>query len=439
MWFSKNSKKIGIFQVFRNIAWLIFDKTFLAITNALILFVVANYYGAEEYGTLQYATNIVLILEVMFVLVDGRVTKKKYASFDKGSVSVNTIYARLIFSLIVLTIGIIIAFSSKQEECKCILIILLIDSLVKNMKIGMENRFEYDLLSRNVVLTSNIGLLIGTVLQIGAMIYEKSIVVIALIQLLSSICGSIILSVQFVRKYHHEIKCNIDLTLIKEIVIESIPLTLAAGAATIYSKCDSLMIGKMLSIKYVGIYSLAAKFVSLIQLFIVPVQTTVYIKMIEWRESGKKYEDYYLMISSLFTWGAIVIIIVSDLLIPLILSVFKPEYLPALGVFYILSVGTIFMYNAILRSCHFTLNGCGGILLKVQLITVIINVVLNYLFINSWGMNGAALATVISQFISLLLSNIFIKEAHFVFSMQIMAFNPLNLKKTIKKLRKLFE
>ena len=65
--------------------------------------------------------------------------------------------------------------------------------------------------------------------------------------------------------------------------------------------------------------------------------------------------------------------------------------------------------------------------MQTQIITVIINILLNYSFISVWGMNGAAIATAVSQFISLIVSNIFYKDARFVFKAQWKALNPIHI------------
>ena len=72
--------------VIQNISWLLFDKLILILSNLIIIFVVANYYGAEKYGIFQYATNIVLMLEVIVQLIDGRIVKKKYTNLNQNDV-----------------------------------------------------------------------------------------------------------------------------------------------------------------------------------------------------------------------------------------------------------------------------------------------------------------------------------------------------------------
>jgi O-antigen/teichoic acid export membrane protein len=412
--------------VIQNISWLLFDKLILILSNLIIIFVVANYYGAEKYGIFQYATNIVLMLEVIVQLIDGRIVKKKYTNLNQNDVVFNVSFGKLILSSIALIFGIILLFLFKNSEktFKIILFVLLFDSIIKSFRFGMENRFDYLLLSKRTVIACDLGLAVGTILQIIVVGLNLNITYIAYIQVLSSLIGLIILFLQYCFNFQIDWKkLKVDIFFIKEIIIESIPLAIAAAAATIYTKCDSVMLGSLLSTKEVGIYSISSKLISMLQLFLVPIQTTLFVKLLEWYKQGANvYKRNYVKVTTTITWFAIMGTICSFVILPFIMRFLKQEYFLAIKPYKILSIGTIFAYNAILRSSHLTLTGNGKILLYVQIITLVINVILNYFFIRLWGMNGAAIATTISQGISLFVSNIFFDDTKFIFKCQYEAF-----------------
>ncbi len=412
--------------VIQNISWLLFDKLILILSNLIIIFVVANYYGAEKYGIFQYATNIVLMLEVIVQLIDGRIVKKKYTNLNQNDVVFNVSFGKLILSIIALIFGIILLFLFKNSEktFKIILFVLLFDSIIKSFRFGMENRFDYLLLSKRTVIACDLGLAVGTILQIIVVGLNLNITYIAYIQVLSSLIGLIILFLQYCFNFQIDWKkLKVDIFFIKEIIIESIPLAIAAAAATIYTKCDSVMLGSLLSTKEVGIYSISSKLISMLQLFLVPIQTTLFVKLLEWYKQGANvYKRNYVKVTTTITWFAIMGTICSFVILPFIMRFLKQEYFLAIKPYKILSIGTIFAYNAILRSSHLTLTGNGKILLYVQIITLVINVILNYFFIRLWGMNGAAIATTISQGISLFVSNIFFDDTKFIFKCQYEAF-----------------
>ena len=427
-------KNNSIKSVINNIGWLIFDKLLILLMNIIIIFIVANFYGPKKYGVYQYATNIVLILEVIVQLVDGRVVKKKYSNGNYNEVVFSVTIAKVLLSSIALFSGVLIVLlSSKEIEFSYLLIVLLFDSIIRNIRFGLENRFEYILQSKKIVIASNIGLMVGTLLQLMAVYMQASIILLAVIQMCSTLISYIILLIQYKNTFGEVPVCHnkYNKILIKEIIKESTPLAIATAAATIYTRCDSVMLGMLLTTKEVGIYSISSKFISTIQMLVVPIQTTIFVKMLEWKDKPRLYEDNYIKITSIATWLSIIGVAMSFVVLPFIFKFLKPDYLPALESYKILSLGSILTYNAILRSSHFTIIGRGDILMKTQIITVVVNVLLNYFLIRNLGMNGAAIATVIAQIISLLISNLFFKDAKFVFKVQLLGFNPRNIIKLI--------
>lgn len=420
-WKNKDAK-----AVVSNIGWLLFDKIALLISNAVIVFVVANYYGASEYGIFQYANSIVLLLAIIVQLIDARVTKKKYTTNKYDYVVFNATIAKCLLSLFVLLVGgIIILIGDKQYPFSQIFLVLLIDNIVKNIKFGMENRFEYLLRSKNVIVASDISLLIGTVLQIVAVRLQQPIIVISIIQLIASVIGLVILRIQYCISF--KIIRNdqkVSLHFIQSIILESLPLSIAAAASVIYTKCDAVMLGRMMSSKEVGIYSISSNLIRAVQLLIIPIQTTIYVKMLEWKSNDDQYNRKYLQITSFVTWISIIGILFSFLVLPIVFGFLKEEYLPAMSSYYILSIGSLAAYNAILRSSHVTIISAGKCLMGIQWIAVVLNLILNYFLIDAMGMNGAAVATATSQVASLMLLNILYPETRYCFLMQLKAFNP---------------
>ena len=177
-------KNNSIKSVLNNIGWLIFDKLLILLMNIIIIFIVANFYGPKKYGVYQYATNIVLILEVIVQLVDGRVVKKKYSNGNYNEVVFSVTIAKVLLSSIALFSGVLIVLlSSKEIEFSYLLIVLLFDSIIRNIRFGLENRFEYILQSKKIVIASNIGLMVGTLLQLMAVYMQASIILLAVIQM----------------------------------------------------------------------------------------------------------------------------------------------------------------------------------------------------------------------------------------------------------------
>ena len=140
----------------------------------------------------------------------------------------------------------------------------------------------------------------------------------------------------------------------------------------------------------------------------------------------KQYEQRYIQITAIMTWIYVVGVLLSFVILPYAFRFLKPEYKEAYPIYQMYVIGTFFMYNAGLRAGHYTLINRGNLLMYSQIISVVVNVILNYVLIRLIGVFGAAIATGVTQGVSLLLSNLFFgKIGKEVFVWQMKGLNPL--------------
>lgn len=93
-------------KIVYNVLWMIFDKVFMLIMNLLVTVQVANHFGAMEYGSYQYAVNVVAIFEILVTFVDSRVVKSKYYHYSANTVVFAATISRILFSIISGIIGV---------------------------------------------------------------------------------------------------------------------------------------------------------------------------------------------------------------------------------------------------------------------------------------------------------------------------------------------
>ena len=116
----------------------------------------------------------------------------------------------------------------------------------------------------------------------------------------------------------------------------------------------------------------------------------------------------------------------SILILPKVFPyVFEEEYSAAIPAFNWLLISLLFLYNSVLRTGHFTITGNTKVLMYTQIAGALINILANFIMIPLVGINGAAIATAITTFLSVFLLNIFSKDGRELFLWQLQAFNPM--------------
>ena len=422
-------------RILANTGWMLFDKVFILILNLVVTIRIANYYGTLGYGTYQYAVSVVALFEVLVTFVDARVVKKRYTTENPEELVWNATITRLLFSVLSLIGGVVyLLFCGEKGDYHAIFFILLVNAILINLRFGMQNRYEYLLKSKKVIVASNIALTIGGVLQLVAVSLRLSILTIAVITAFSSLLSLTIVYIQYRKEFGRLIQGRFKKELVFGLVRESLPLAIAASCAIIYSRCDSIMIGNMLSKEEVGVYAIAVKLILVVQIGITPIRESVYPKLIElYGTDRKQYEDRYVQITSILTWVYIVGVSASFVVLPFAFRYLKPEYAEAFPIYQVYVIGSFFMYNAGLRAGHYTLINRGNVLMYSQIISVILNVVLNYVLIKYIGVFGAAIATGITQGVSLFASNLlFGKTGIEVFKWQLKGLNPMYIFKNAR-------
>ncbi len=422
-------------KVISNILWMIFDKAFILIINLLVSVKIANYYGSTEYGFYQYVISIVMIMETVLTFVDGRVVKKRYTYIDPDELVYSATIGRIVLAIVTMIIGVTYMIFSKNNFCfNIMMIILLINTILSSLGFGIVNRFEYTLKSKKNVLASNISLIISSLLQLLAIMNDLPVLSLAVISLFSTLTYLIVIIVQYKKEFHNRKKISINKLLMKDIMKESIPLAIAASCATVYAKSDSIMLGTLMTTAEVGIYAVSTKLVSIVQIVLTPIRESVYPSLVRlYVEDKSEYKKKYIRITSILTWICIIGIIFSFWVLPWAFQFLNEEYCAAYSVYKVQVIGAFFMYNAALRAGHLTLIGRGRILVYAQVFSMVLNVILNYFCITYMGIVGAAVATAVTQGLSLFVSNLFFgKEGREIFIWQLVAFNPLRIFKKIK-------
>ena len=192
------------------------------------------------------------------------------------------------------------------------------------------------------------------------------------------------------------------LNILKKIIL----FPLMAFAIIVAMRLDILMISNILGERESGIYSSASRLVIIILLFGTHFFQFIYPNLNRLMISNKGIKSIYHNLVLFSFYAGILFLIFSVFFSKIYLNLFGIEYLKALDSFKILSL-TIFpalLFNLWIHK-QYILSNYSKILL-FQIGTIVLNILLNYYFINIFGMKGAALASLIAPIISFLIINI---------------------------------
>jgi len=212
---------------------------------------------------------------------------------------------------------------------------------------------------------------------------------------------ALVFDVWRIRLFGFEI--SLDLKLGRELVRFSLPLLLTGILGFVMTWADTLMLGYYKSSEVVGIYNAASPLAKLIQVFLnsagflyVPLATQFYAQ----EKIAEMKEIYQVLTKWIF---ALTIPIFSFMLLfpeSVIMFSFGAKYTSASLALQILALGFMFDILIGLNGISLVIIGETKFDLFSNIISMTINLILNFLLIPNYGMFGAAFATTVSYIIS---------------------------------------
>ena len=417
-------------RIFKNIVWLVFDKFLILILEFFVGVKIANYYGKGIYGEYSYALAIVAFSPIILEIMNPRVIKEFYDEEFNKTVSVVTTFRNMLaIGIFLLTIFTYPIFK-ENILFYFMLMLLTFDNVLLTMTMGIENYFEYKLLSKNIVISNNIVKVISYILQYVGIVLSYPILIIPIIRVFGSFLRVLILKRFYYKIFKEKVKFLLDKKLVEKIVKDSYYLWISLIAFIIYTQVDKIMIGEILGVAEVGIYSIAIQLSSALAILIGPFQNSIYPKMMDlYRKDYNTYKALYLKVNTVFTQIYLFISILSIIVVKYLFPyIYAKEYTPAILCYGILTISIFFKANGALQTGHMTLKRITKKSFYKTLFGLVLNIILNLTLIPKYGIYGAAIATSITQVFTIFIVDYFIKEYREQFFIQLKSFNPLNMK-----------
>ena len=224
-----------------------------------------------------------------------------------------------------------------------------------------------------------------------------------------------------------------DYALFKMLFLQSWPLLLGAILTALYARFDQFLIKYFLSMSDIGIYGTA---IILTQIwYVVPslIIPILYPKIAEKKKEGD-YDNYFKIITLLY--GALNYIALGVIALMyifgdyIILELYGKDYADSVYILKILIWNLIILFQSHLTTSMMIIEGRERYLFNTKLVSVIVNIVLNVIFLATYGIVFAAYSLLISSFISWIVLALFDSKMRMLLKLNIQSYTlPFNLKK----------
>lgn len=400
-------------RLIKNASWIIICKIIQCILGFFVSLMSARYLGPSNYGLINYAQSLVVfvtpVMQLGFsnILVQEIVNKPD----DEGLTLGTTIFFSFCSSILCSICVVIFAFVANKGDMVTVIVCTLFSlSLIAQAFELVVYWYQAKLLSKYHAIVGLIAYTVVSIYKIVLLATGKNVYWFAVSYAIDYAIVAASLIILYRRKGGK--RFQISKKLAKTLFRRSSPYVLSSMMVAIFTQTDKVMLNQMLDSSATGFYSAAVVLGSLTSFVYQAVVDSFRPKLFEdlKNEGHDKFNRGIIDLYSLIIYTSLVqAVLMSVLAYPIVLLTYGKQYLLAVNTLRIVAWFTTFSCLGIVRNIWILANEKQAYLTPINMSGAIANVVLNALLIPIWGINGAAIASLVTQFFTNVVTGIIIK------------------------------
>ena len=387
----------------KNVSWIFLGNVAHAVLSFLLNIVVARILNLNDNGMLTYATSwIAFFTSVGTLGFHGIISREFSKNEDRGNEYLwSCITARVLFSLIAIASLQIIARVSSPNEPE-LHIIILCQSM--QLLFGSFDMFIYWYRYKNQANITAVYRLIAFGISAAWRLFSIAVLkslplyVLGIVAETALFVGFLII---FYRK-HYTHKLSVSKTTILMMLRTSYPFIFSAILSTIYGQADKIMLKSMIDNSAVALYNAS----TIVAGLVVIIPTTLIEGFRPDIMDAKLHDEalyqrrlrqlYAIIFWACIAYGLFITVFAKQI----ILLLYGQKYLGAVSSLSLVVWYTSFSYFGAINNVYMIAEDKIKWVQVTTLIGAIGNVILNYFLISIWGIVGASLASLLTQFLA---------------------------------------
>ncbi len=398
----------------KNAGWIVGERIVQMFLSLIVGILSARYLGPENYGSLNYTASFITFFSSVATLgMEGVIIKKMIAHPHKeGKMLGGSIILRFISSVIssALVVGVVVLLNP-GDKVKLVLILLQSLQLVFQTLNIFDSWFQRYLKSKYI----SIAKILATVVVMGYKLWllatAKSAEWFAFSNSLNTLVIAVVLFIFYKKNSSLPLEWDIKSGLF--VLKDSYHYILSGIMVALYGQMDKIMIGKMMSDTAVGLYTTGIAICGMWIFVPMAIINSFRPTILSLRQAGKMeaYNKRLRQLYSFVIWLCIGVSTAICLLAPFIISVLYGEsYMGSVNTLRIAIWYETFSMIGTARGIWILAEDKNKYVKYYLTMGAVVNLVLNALMIPVLGIEGAAIATLITQITTSLIAPMFFKE-----------------------------
>lgn len=438
----KITSEIGFKRYFKNTVWVFGGKVLQIISAIFIGAWVARYLGPDQLGILSYSQSLIALFLALSTLgLNGILVRELVNRPEKKNVLLGTsLILQTCGSIFLMLLLVYFVYSFEENELTRKIIIILGSATFFDSFTVISLYFQSTVESKFTVRINIAVLLISAFVKILLILSKAPLIFFVFLILAESILTTIGLIWLYTNKGLTLFKWSFSKKIAKKLLKDSWPLILSGIIVSIYMKVDQIMIKEMMNTAYVGQYSAAVRLSEAWYFIPSVISTSLFPAIVNAKKRSEElYYERLQRLYDLMTLFSISIALPMTFLSGWLINILYGEaYFLSGDVLSLHIWAGVFVFLGVSREGWILSENLQRYTMVYLGLGMICNIILNLFLIPSYGIIGAAAATLIAQAVSVLIAPALFKSTRISFVMMIKSltfysiFSRIALNKEIK-------
>lgn len=400
-------------KLISNVSWNLAGSVTKLAISFFISILTARYLGPSNYGMLGYVVSISSFFTSLCNLgINAILVKELLEDHENQGVVLGSTFLPQMISTLICSIAFcgLIAILNPDEPIYLTLALIQSVYMVFNVSQGLNYWFQARLENKITAIASTIGYLAMAVYRIFLLATQKSVIWFAWATTFDIVIVGLIMVGCYQKRNGPKLRLSWEKS--KSILSRGKHFILAGLMVSLYAQMDKVMLKSLIDSSSVGYYATANSLNSMWTFVIAAIIDSVSPVIYESYDADRaRFNKQIKLLYAAIIWFCAIVGIVICLLANWgIHLLYGDDYAASVPVLRILAWSPLFSYLGVAKNIWIVKENKNKYLVAFTVIGVLGNTILNFLLIPLWGPVGAAIATVITQFISSVLAQLVFKE-----------------------------
>lgn len=390
----------GFIRYFKNTSWLMAEKILRIIAGLFVGIWVARYLGPEQFGLFSYVLAFTAIFGGIAKLgLDGIMVRELVNHPEKRDVYLGTAFwLKVIGAFIVMGLmSAIVPFTSNDATTNLFIFIIAAGLIFQSFEV-VEFYFQSQVQAKIISLCKTVQLALSSIIKIYLVLSESELVWFVTVTAIDTLSLAASYLIAYQLKKGSNFYIYFDLAIAKQLLKDSWPLIFTAVFTMLYARVDQVMIQQMLGDYEVGIFSASIYITEAWLVLPVILTASLFPAILNAKKKSNQIYQKRLMhlYLSVVLVGLLICFFTALFSQKIIYILYGAAYLNGADVLAIRIWETLFAAIGVVSSKWVISENLQKHTVNIVILGAVINVCLNYIFIPIWGIEGAAVASVIS-------------------------------------------